>query len=1047
MHKYQPRLHVVRTQDFMALPFVEWKTLAFPETVFIAVTAYQNEKITQLKIDNNPFAKGFRDSGGGKREKKRLAIHSSGQENCPLSKRTRCEEGDDPSYPQGQPARDANRCTSRDEDGVDSGGEDGGYGEPDSRLNPSSGGGGGGGGSSYHREDVGEEDEEDDDPCTDIDVDESDDDNDKEKNSTTKTFPDLTEQSGQDTQPTEPSSEQTTAASPQASPRTHTDPDPSHKRRLSAEEPISNATECQRDRDKNIKSVERHNNEQILRERETRRNSFTSSKEEPPDEDQVCVDKTSKPEGGSTPEPVEAGEITANRNIRDEAGQITANRNIRDEAGEITANRNIRDSSSHFSPRRFHGHSVDTSRDHHGSAPKDSSSHTNPYPQSREQFLDHMGYLGSQTANLGHAHLYNPALLYPGLVGGAGLFTPPSVSSAATRMFGSVPNAFPGFPFQFPPIPLLTSPPPPPPPPPGPPSLSSSSSTPYKNLQGDTENLKLGPAALPFYLSMKQYQHQPFLNNEIASGHDGSLYRGPFSLEAAGASRPLPHPGFSRHNQLSPVATTATPPGAVAAAAAAKAAADAAAAAAAAAAAVTAGRISIQTTSSKSMLDSGSVHRHGSGPGSSRHSTPVKPASSPTLSPVKPASSPTVSPAHPSPHKLTSKFCYSYQCHSMNDSDSSSVLKTKPLQPRQDKIKLERPISPPAVDRAADTRGYSYKRLKLERPEPFRPFDRDSSQSPVHKPAENPDNYSKDLNSRKPSFPNSPEPALKGDNSLITRERTHEVSAPSKTDSSSQLKPTKKSFDISSLIKTETDPPSPKVSREENDKNSRHKSSPSSQIHLHPGYSQDGVSARTTDHQLRRINPASTSGSDIGYRQDTKTFLEQQQQLLLSHPSLHQHHHFHHHFYRHQLMLAEDNIVHNQPPSIEMETHGTPIASSSRAQPSSAASPVRYHQDRHQRHFTSSSDSHTKVMDSSREAPHKSSLTAESLSRPAMVMDHRVSPDVSTHHLYMSRKRPLFSDNRTERGVASGNELENMEMMLHGLKSPKTHTGRDKNVS
>ena len=32
------------------------------ETQFIAVTAYQNTDITQLKIDNNPFAKGFRDS-------------------------------------------------------------------------------------------------------------------------------------------------------------------------------------------------------------------------------------------------------------------------------------------------------------------------------------------------------------------------------------------------------------------------------------------------------------------------------------------------------------------------------------------------------------------------------------------------------------------------------------------------------------------------------------------------------------------------------------------------------------------------------------------------------------------------------------------------------------------------------------------------------------------------------------------------------------------------------------------------------------------------
>uniref|UniRef100_A0A8B9H284 T-box domain-containing protein n=1 Tax=Astyanax mexicanus TaxID=7994 RepID=A0A8B9H284_ASTMX len=35
----------------------------FPEAAFIAVTAYQNQEITKLKIDNNPFAKGFRDNG------------------------------------------------------------------------------------------------------------------------------------------------------------------------------------------------------------------------------------------------------------------------------------------------------------------------------------------------------------------------------------------------------------------------------------------------------------------------------------------------------------------------------------------------------------------------------------------------------------------------------------------------------------------------------------------------------------------------------------------------------------------------------------------------------------------------------------------------------------------------------------------------------------------------------------------------------------------------------------------------------------------------
>lgn len=34
----------------------------FPETTFVAVTAYQNEEVTQLKITNNPFAKAFREN-------------------------------------------------------------------------------------------------------------------------------------------------------------------------------------------------------------------------------------------------------------------------------------------------------------------------------------------------------------------------------------------------------------------------------------------------------------------------------------------------------------------------------------------------------------------------------------------------------------------------------------------------------------------------------------------------------------------------------------------------------------------------------------------------------------------------------------------------------------------------------------------------------------------------------------------------------------------------------------------------------------------------
>ncbi|KAI0226399.1 T-box transcription factor TBX20 [Lamellibrachia satsuma] len=65
MHKYQPRIHVVKKKDassIHSLAAEEFRTFVFPETVFIAVTAYQNQLITKLKIDSNPFAKGFRDS-------------------------------------------------------------------------------------------------------------------------------------------------------------------------------------------------------------------------------------------------------------------------------------------------------------------------------------------------------------------------------------------------------------------------------------------------------------------------------------------------------------------------------------------------------------------------------------------------------------------------------------------------------------------------------------------------------------------------------------------------------------------------------------------------------------------------------------------------------------------------------------------------------------------------------------------------------------------------------------------------------------------------
>ncbi|XP_072043838.1 uncharacterized protein [Amphiura filiformis] len=64
MHRYQPRFHVVHVsgrKDFDNAPERDFKTFIFQETQFTAVTAYQNHRITQLKIASNPFAKGFRE--------------------------------------------------------------------------------------------------------------------------------------------------------------------------------------------------------------------------------------------------------------------------------------------------------------------------------------------------------------------------------------------------------------------------------------------------------------------------------------------------------------------------------------------------------------------------------------------------------------------------------------------------------------------------------------------------------------------------------------------------------------------------------------------------------------------------------------------------------------------------------------------------------------------------------------------------------------------------------------------------------------------------
>jgi hypothetical protein len=63
MHKYQPRIHIVKKKDtgsnqtsVSSLDAEEFKTFIFPESTFIAVTAYQNQLVNiQLFIFLNSF--------------------------------------------------------------------------------------------------------------------------------------------------------------------------------------------------------------------------------------------------------------------------------------------------------------------------------------------------------------------------------------------------------------------------------------------------------------------------------------------------------------------------------------------------------------------------------------------------------------------------------------------------------------------------------------------------------------------------------------------------------------------------------------------------------------------------------------------------------------------------------------------------------------------------------------------------------------------------------------------------------------------------------
>ncbi|XP_002733999.2 uncharacterized protein LOC100313748 [Saccoglossus kowalevskii] len=62
MHKYTPVIKIIKHGSRDTDNGTGMLQFSFQQTSFIAVTAYQNEHVTQLKIQNNPFAKAFRDA-------------------------------------------------------------------------------------------------------------------------------------------------------------------------------------------------------------------------------------------------------------------------------------------------------------------------------------------------------------------------------------------------------------------------------------------------------------------------------------------------------------------------------------------------------------------------------------------------------------------------------------------------------------------------------------------------------------------------------------------------------------------------------------------------------------------------------------------------------------------------------------------------------------------------------------------------------------------------------------------------------------------------
>lgn len=79
MHKYQPRIHVIRTADLTQIPWAPQQAFIFSETEFVAVTAYQVSGFyTYTYIILHAYVYRQPKLKRGKTEDETLAYNSSG---------------------------------------------------------------------------------------------------------------------------------------------------------------------------------------------------------------------------------------------------------------------------------------------------------------------------------------------------------------------------------------------------------------------------------------------------------------------------------------------------------------------------------------------------------------------------------------------------------------------------------------------------------------------------------------------------------------------------------------------------------------------------------------------------------------------------------------------------------------------------------------------------------------------------------------------------------------------------------------------------------